>query len=417
MKKSIVTLVVIVLVAGSTMANSSGVRCVNRISFQNGRAYDVAIQHNYAFVTTGELGLNFIDITDPPNAQEVDYRDLPGLVFEINLYDSMAYLGDHFGDLHIIDLSDPAHPWRYPPFRVINSISDVVLQDSLVYTTGNPGLGIVKVTNPNHPIMMGTWETMNAPAGIAVSGNYAFIGCYYGIRVVDVSDPMQPIEVDSFATNYYVNHLVIRENYAFVAEGGEFLILDISDPLNIEIIGCCDVPRDAIDVAITDTFAYVVTNVPGRAGSLRIINISDLTNPHEVGYYRTEGTPWGVEVSGNYVYVAEATFLGIYDCSEAMSVPNDKRIPKPSSVVLSSAYPNPFNNRATVVFTVPQPGEARLVLLNPLGQRVRELTPSGRFQAGTHRITFGADGLPSGDYLLRLDAGEQVSQKRVILIK
>ncbi len=42
---------------------------------------------------------------------------------------------------------------------------------------------------------------------------------------------------------------------------------------------------------------------------------------------------------------------------------------------------------------------------------------SDRFSAGVHRLWWDADGLPSGVYLIRLTAGDNTRDAKVILIR
>ena len=58
---------------------------------------------------------------------------------------------------------------------------------------------------------------------------------------------------------------------------------DVSSPSNPTEAGFCDSPDYANTVAITDTLAYVADESAG----LRVVDISDVANPVEVGYYQT----------------------------------------------------------------------------------------------------------------------------------
>jgi hypothetical protein len=51
-----------------------------------------------------------------------------------------------------------------------------------------------------------------------------------------------------------------------------------------------------------------------------------------------------------------------------------------------------------------------------LGREVQRLV-TGTMEAGTHTVTFEADGLPSGMYVYRLDAGTYQQTRRMVLLK
>lgn len=80
------------------------------------------------------------------------------------------------------------------------------------------------------------------------------------------------------------------------------------------------------------------------------------------------------------------------------------------------AYPNPFNPQTTIAYALPEAGEVQLAVYDALGRRVRVLVDGPR-AAGTHTVTFAADGLPSGVYLVRMTAGGQVQTGRMVLLK
>jgi hypothetical protein len=66
-------------------------------------------------------------------------------------------------------------------------------------------------------------------------------------------------------------------------------------------------------------------------------------------------------------------------------------------------YPNPTSGLTNVEYSLGDPAAVRLSLYNQLGQEVRRLTDK-HHAPGIHRIRFDARGLPSGTYLMVLDA-------------
>jgi photosystem II stability/assembly factor-like uncharacterized protein len=79
-------------------------------------------------------------------------------------------------------------------------------------------------------------------------------------------------------------------------------------------------------------------------------------------------------------------------------------------------YPNPFNPSTTIDFSIPYSGQAELKVFNTLGQEVTTLVSSS-LQAGEHRITWNAAGIPSGVYFCRLRAGSFTETKKFILLQ
>lgn len=90
----------------------------------------------------------------------------------------------------------------------------------------------------------------------------------------------------------------------------------------------------------------------------------------------------------------------------------------PSGLRLKETYPNPTSGRVTVRFAVPDEaaseGTVRLRLYDMLGRAVRTAAPGA--EAGRHERHLDVQGLASGTYLLRLEAGgQQVTRKLTVV--
>ena len=84
--------------------------------------------------------------------------------------------------------------------------------------------------------------------------------------------------------------------------------------------------------------------------------------------------------------------------------------------VLEQNYPNPFNPSTMISFTILTDQLVTLKVFNALGEQVRTLVNSN-LAKGTHNISFDAQGLSSGFYLYRLESGNQVQVKKMMLLK
>ncbi len=89
----------------------------------------------------------------------------------------------------------------------------------------------------------------------------------------------------------------------------------------------------------------------------------------------------------------------------------------PEAFALTPAYPNPFANRATLGFDVPEATTVRLVVYDMLGRAVAVLV-DGEVEAGRHETVFDGSGLPSGVYLVRLTTATGfAATQRVTLLR
>ena len=76
----------------------------------------------------------------------------------------------------------------------------------------------------------------------------------------------------------------------------------------------------------------------------------------------------------------------------------------PADFALGRNYPNPFNPSTTLTFTLGSPTPVTVEVFDVLGRRVAVLLDGTLLEAGEHRITFDAAGLPAGVYFARMTA-------------
>ena len=90
-------------------------------------------------------------------------------------------------------------------------------------------------------------------------------------------------------------------------------------------------------------------------------------------------------------------------------------------VCLHNNYPNPFNPVTNIVYDIPEATDVTLEIYNVMGQRVRTLA-QGNHEPGRYQIVWSAtndigQALSSGMYIYRIQAGDFVSVKKLVLMK
>lgn len=122
---------------------------------------------------------------------------------------------------------------------------------------------------------------------------------------------------------------------------------------------------------------------------------------------------------GKYQYrLKQIDFDGTSSYSDVISV----FVGVPSTFSLEQNYPNPFNPSTKIKFTVPvtlSGVEGSLVSIkvyDVLGNEVKTLVNEEK-TAGTYEVTWNADVLPSGVYFYKLQTGNFVETKKMLLLK
>lgn len=88
----------------------------------------------------------------------------------------------------------------------------------------------------------------------------------------------------------------------------------------------------------------------------------------------------------------------------------------PSTLSLSQNYPNPFNPTTTIEFALPQSQFVKLTIYNMLGEEMETLV-NDRFLLGRYKVDWNASNFNTGIYFCRLQAGNFIETKKLILLK
>lgn len=114
--------------------------------------------------------------------------------------------------------------------------------------------------------------------------------------------------------------------------------------------------------------------------------------------------PYGT-LSGSHIVI-------IGTCTPSLAADN----PNPTSISLQQNRPNPFTANTMLRYTLNQEGPVVLAVYDMLGNQVQILY-EGVQKQGTYDITFDGTPFPEGSYLVRLQAGNVVKQKSIMLQK
>jgi len=88
----------------------------------------------------------------------------------------------------------------------------------------------------------------------------------------------------------------------------------------------------------------------------------------------------------------------------------------PTKYSLGQNYPNPFNPSTQISYNVPARSHVTLTVFNILGVKVATLVDADK-AAGKYNVVFDASNLTSGVYFYRLQSGNFLQTKKMVLLK
>ena len=78
--------------------------------------------------------------------------------------------------------------------------------------------------------------------------------------------------------------------------------------------------------------------------------------------------------------------------------------------------PNPFNPVTLINYDIPENSKVKLTVYNLIGQEVKTLVNESK-TAGHYSVSFYGANLPSGVYMYKLEAGNYIEVKKMLMVK
>lgn len=174
-----------------------------------------------------------------------------------------------------------------------------------------------------------------------------------------------------------------------------------------------------------------IYTIDPNTGAATLVGSTGLGGNNPALAFGPDGTLYGVTSTNNFIRIdtsnAAGTVLGAIGVTgmSALAMRTDSttvRVDENESTVtvrdyqLYQNYPNPFNPSTTIRYSLAQTEQVSLRIFNLAGQEIATLI-EGKQGAGEHRVQWHAEGAPSGVYFYRLQAGEKVETRKMILMQ
>ena len=128
--------------------------------------------------------------------------------------------------------------------------------------------------------------------------------------------------------------------------------------------------------------------------------------------------------AGSYEFIDPWTIAGRYSYRIVHDDGQNRFVAGTTSVSLVppedfgvlSSYPNPFQDRTTVILDLPKTQQVTVDVFDALGRRLLSLH-DGVLEAGRHRLEVSASNWPSGVYFARIATPNGVTSHRMVLLR
>ena len=107
---------------------------------------------------------------------------------------------------------------------------------------------------------------------------------------------------------------------------------------------------------------------------------------------------------------------GVFSSNQVSTAVESENSNIPGGYTLNQNYPNPFNPSTKISFAIPSPNNVEITVYDITGRKVAEIL-NQQLAAGSHTVDFNAANLASGTYIYRIQAGNFVEAKKMVLLK
>jgi len=272
---------------------------------------EVTLFNDYAYLSVYNKGIQVVDISDFTNPRTVRNVPLGGYdrprrscIDGHYLYVAMET--DH--RLVVLDIADPSMPvilGSYTSGEDMQSFSAVAVKDGYAFVTEyHNGMHVIDVSEPAHPRLVSSLMGMDAN-DIKILGDNAYISVrYQGFTIVDISDPAHLSITEGIFEHSiagYVEGIHVNADYVFIAASTlGFGIFDNSGFFSPSLIVKIPVVGGVDSLQVKGTMLYMGAHNDG----IWIVDVSDPKNPVESAYIHNGGRNDGLDIDGTSLYVA-----------------------------------------------------------------------------------------------------------------
>jgi hypothetical protein len=276
----------------------------------------------YAFAALLSGGMAIVDLSDPVHP----VRDTTGILaydaaFDVSVDGTRAVVADWAQGARFLNVADPAHPFEIAAWdtsQEFDKCDAARLRGSLGYIGWMGwnywrGLYVVSLADTGGPVLLGSVSSFGPIEAMVLRDSFLYCAEEARFQVLSIMDSARPSVVSTCTLDYYapVNDLCLNDSIAYVANISNLRMIDVADPHNAVPMAIYTPPdgQNVYCAAVQDTIAYVGTDI-----DLRTIDVANPRAPVQLGAFSTQFIVQGVQVKGNRVVIGN--ILRMLDVSD-----------------------------------------------------------------------------------------------------
>jgi len=329
----------------------------------------------------------------------------------------MIYVAESNRGLMIYNADNPDSIWYEGRYNPHHYIRDFELRGDLVYICVSHHFRVADISDPANAIQVAEYDIR--ADYLAMKDDFAYLGGgyvneveYENVHILDIGD-LDEIEEIGLIEMERAKQIEVEGDFLFVRDiENQLHIFNISQPAEPRRVSVWSIDSPIGRFYVQTPTIFIAAGVNG----MRVVDYSQPDRPVETGFYSSDDPVHDVCALGNVVYAVDGRTLKAFDVSQALGISNESAH-KPFKFRLYAPYPNPFNDTATIPFSLPDRASVSLRTYDLNGRLVQDLSLLGSLNSGRHEIVWNARTLSTGIYFVRLESGGRSAVRRTFLLK
>lgn len=230
-----------------------------------------------------------VNADDPlPYVELGSWNENLGMLNQIMVNGSIAYIADFYDNLFIFDLENLSNPVLLNTYRseaLPYRINDILyINESLIILAKSIyGLEIIDCSNFSSINSVYTYTQTNVIMGLAFKDPFLYAADKFdGVHIFDLSDLSDIQYVNNITSAGSTHSIKIVDRFAFTAsDSAGIKIYDLIDPVNPIEVGNFTDGSSFFELDVEDNFVYAIDD----QSILKILNVSDISNPIKLGEF------------------------------------------------------------------------------------------------------------------------------------
>lgn len=283
----------------------------------SGWSLGVAVADKKLVSANGGQGFDLIDVknTAAPVIKSTYFKEpseSDATPRRVVITDDLLLVADTTNGLRLVDISFSMMPKQKGIYSPLANARRLTIKDDYAYvaTASEGSMAILNIADPMNPYQVSKFQADGIAVDVVLNGSYATLGtfeeftnCYTLIDISKADDPTlsDVIDLQSLICGA-PRQMAAQGDFIYSADEWGLSIYDVSKPGEITTAGRIELQQEGhqtLALAVSGNFAYV-----GDAGAgLKIIDVSDPTNPKFVTVYKYGLNVGSVASSGDVLYL------------------------------------------------------------------------------------------------------------------